>query len=124
MDFLEWLMAKWRAFTGWVADKVERFLNKLAAWLHTLAARLSDPRMRQLVLVIARGVVKMISRSIFTSLQQQFAGQAQLTDAQKWQALAARMSTAPAEETYAMTRDESTLLTDQLGDGVLVAEFA
>jgi hypothetical protein len=124
MDFLEWLIAKWKAFTGWVADKVERFLHKLAGWLHTVAARLSDPRMRRLVLVIARGVVKLISGDVFTALQQQFAGQAQLSDAQKWQGLAARLSTAPAEETYSMTQDESELLTNQLGDGVLVGEFA
>jgi len=124
MDFFEWLIAKWKAFTGWVADKVERFLNKLAAWLHTLAARLSDPRMRQLVLVIARGVVKLIRRSIFTLLQQQFAGQALLSDAQKWQRLVASLSTAQAEETYSMTQDESELLTNQLGDDALVAEFA
>jgi hypothetical protein len=124
MDFLEWLIAKWKAFTGWVADKVDRFLHKLAGWLHTVAARLSDPRVRQMVLVIARTVVKLISGDVFTRLQREIAGQTQLSDAQKWQRLAARLPTAPAEETYSMTHDESEILTNQLGDGVLVGEFA
>jgi len=124
MDFLHWLVTQWKALTGWVADKVDRFLNKLAGWLHNLAARLSDQRIRQLVLVIARGVVKLVHRSIYTVLAQQLAGQAQLSPAEKWQKLAANMSAAPAEETYSMTQDDKELLANQLGGDVLVAEFA
>jgi len=124
MDFLEWLIAKWRAFAGWVADKVERFLHKLAGWLHILAAKLSDPRLRKMVLVIASTVVKLINGDILAQLQQKIASQTQLSDAQKWQQLAAGLRSTRAEETYSMTQDEREILTNQLGDDVLVGEFA
>ena len=121
MDFFEWLVAKWKAFTGWVANTVERFLNKLAGWLYNLAARLSDERIRQLVLVITGAVVKLIRNSFYEVARQRVARQVNLSDAEKWRMLVTEVSSAPAEETYSMAQDERNLLTNQLDGSVFFA---
>jgi len=123
MDFFEWLQIKWKAITGWVADKVTALLRRVAGWLDRLAAKLSDPSFRKLVLVIGGGVAKLIAKARARKLIENLSAQAGRSAAENWHALVKKMQSEPAEASLQMTEAERKLLRDELHGSVLVGEF-
>jgi hypothetical protein len=124
VNFFEWLRQRWLEFRGSLSRFMERFLNRLAAWLHRICASVSDEHLHDLVLVLADGMAKLLPRDQVRCALDRAMAQAALDDAGRWRVAASLLRGVCAEEEYPVSRADRVELAGELGDDLFLVEMS
>lgn len=123
MNFFEWLRQRWVEFRGGLSSFMERFLNRLASWLHRICATFSNERLRGLVLLMADGTARLLRRDQVQYAMDQATAQAGLADAARWRLAVRMLRSVGAEEEYPVSRDDRVNLSGELGTDAFLMEM-
>jgi hypothetical protein len=123
VNFFEWLRRRWVEFRGGLSDFMERFLNRLAAWLHRICATLSNARLHDLFLVLAHGTARLIHRDEVRRAMDQAMAQASLDEAARWRLVLRLLRGVCAEEEFPVTRDDRRRLAGEVGADPFLVEL-